>query len=77
MASPPSSSSLPTRRPPTGLSVLIAGAGIGGLVAALELWRHGFSVRIIEKTASPSSLGKLPPFSRFHLPISQPPKPTH
>jgi hypothetical protein len=29
------------RSPPNGISILISGAGIGGLMAALELWRTG------------------------------------
>lgn len=37
-----------------GISVLISGAGIGGLMAALELWRKGCRVRVLERT--PESL---------------------
>lgn len=41
---------LPERLPPTGISVLIVGAGVAGLLAALECWRKGHNVRIIEKS---------------------------
>jgi 2-polyprenyl-6-methoxyphenol hydroxylase-like FAD-dependent oxidoreductase len=33
-----------------GISVLVSGAGVGGLMTALECWRRGFDVRIIERT---------------------------
>ncbi|CZT16375.1 related to fusarubin cluster-monooxygenase [Ramularia collo-cygni] len=45
------------RSSPTGISALISGAGIGGLVAALELWRKGCNVRVFEKTAVSSTAG--------------------
>ena len=31
------------------MSVLVSGAGVGGLMAALECWRRGFNVRIVER----------------------------
>lgn len=34
---------------PNGISVLVAGAGIGGMSAALECWRRGCKVRVIER----------------------------
>lgn len=37
------------RAPPNGISVLVAGAGIGGMTVALECWRRGCEVRIIER----------------------------
>src|SRR5690606_34640116 len=40
--------------PPTAL---IAGAGIGGLAAALALERAGWNVRVFERAASPRELG--------------------
>ena len=43
--------------PPTGISVLIVGAGVGGLVAALECTRKGHSVRIFEREAAVHSTG--------------------
>lgn len=43
---------------PAPASVLVVGAGPVGLAAALELTRRGFTVRIVDKEATPS------PFSR-------------
>lgn len=39
------------------ISVLIVGAGIGGLMCALECWRKGFQVRIIEKSDEEKLIG--------------------
>ena len=44
--------------PPSGISVLIVGAGVAGLSAALECHRKGHSVRLIERSSSPSAAGK-------------------
>lgn len=44
--------------PPTGISVLVVGAGIGGIVAALECKRKGHDVRVIERTPAPNTAGK-------------------
>jgi hypothetical protein len=38
--------------PPSGINVLIIGAGVGGLVAALECHRKGHNVRIWERSES-------------------------
>lgn len=38
-----------TRYPPSGLSILIVGGGIGGLSFAIEAYRKGHSVRVIER----------------------------
>ena len=38
------------RCPESGISVLIVGAGMGGLMSAMECWRKGHTVRILEKT---------------------------
>jgi NADPH-dependent 2,4-dienoyl-CoA reductase/sulfur reductase-like enzyme len=43
--------------PPSGISVLVVGAGVGGLVAALECARKGHSVRIFEREKAMSSAG--------------------
>ncbi|CAH0042787.1 unnamed protein product [Clonostachys rhizophaga] len=43
--------------PPTGLSVLIVGAGVAGLMSALECRRKGHDVRVIERVPSPSTEG--------------------
>lgn len=48
--------------PPTGLSVLIVGAGVAGLMSALECRRKGHDVRVIERVPSPSTEGR-PSFS--------------
>lgn len=37
----------------TGQRVIVVGAGIGGLVAALELAHHGVSVTVVDSAASP------------------------
>lgn len=41
------------RYPETGISILIVGAGLGGLTCALECWRKGHNVRIIERSPGP------------------------
>ncbi|KAJ5125332.1 hypothetical protein N7526_007509 [Penicillium atrosanguineum] len=43
---------LPERKPASGITVLIIGAGVGGLLACLECWRQGHDVRIVERSAS-------------------------
>lgn len=40
----------PPRYPDTGISVLIVGGGIGGLMCALECWRKGHQVRVLERS---------------------------
>ena len=47
------------RYPETGISVLIVGSGIGGLMSALECWRKGHSIRILERSAGPVYTGEL------------------
>ena len=44
--------------PPSGINVLIVGAGVGGLVAALECHRKGHNVRIWERSKSAAAGGK-------------------
>ena len=46
---------------PRGISVLISGAGVGGLMTALECWRRGCAVRIFERTGSEMTTGPAPP----------------
>ncbi|MGH6814879.1 MAG: FAD-dependent monooxygenase, partial [Hyphomicrobiaceae bacterium] len=41
----------------SGRPILIAGAGIGGLAAALALARHGFRSHILEQSAAPVEAG--------------------
>ena len=45
--------------PPSGLSILVVGAGVGGLFSALECRRKGHSVRVIERYPSPSTAGQM------------------
>lgn len=47
-----SSGDIPDRYPLSGVSVLIVGGGVAGLMAGLECWRKGHSVRMIEKSSS-------------------------
>lgn len=49
--------SLPPRGPPVGISALVVGAGVAGLLCALELWRHGIDVQIIERSLSRNTSG--------------------
>lgn len=37
------------RGKPNGVSVIVAGAGVGGLMAGLECWRAGCDVRVMER----------------------------
>lgn len=41
------------RYPETGINVLIAGAGLGGLTCALECWRKGHNVRVLDRSSGP------------------------
>ncbi|KAL4776687.1 hypothetical protein BDW60DRAFT_222932 [Aspergillus nidulans var. acristatus] len=53
-------SSLPSRHPSTGISVLIVGAGMGGLMTALECWRKGHDVvGILERSEGPVYSGDI------------------
>lgn len=46
------------RLPPTGISILIVGGGIGGLTLANEAWRQGHDVRVLERSARLDVVGK-------------------
>ena len=50
----------------TGIRVLIIGAGVAGLGAALECWRKGCEVTVLERNAEPSSAGENNPRPRNH-----------
>ncbi|KAK4141035.1 uncharacterized protein C8A04DRAFT_14412 [Dichotomopilus funicola] len=51
---------LPHRHPETGITVLIVGAGMGGLMSALECWRKGHTVtRILERSQGPVYSGDI------------------
>ncbi len=39
------------REPPSGIDVLVVGGGLGALFGAIELYRQGHTVRIIESKA--------------------------
>ncbi len=41
----------------SGIFVLIVGAGIGGLMAALECWRKGHEVHVLERSSKASTAG--------------------
>lgn len=45
------------RLQPSGISVLVVGAGVGGITAAMECWRKGHDVRIIERAPGPDLSG--------------------
>ncbi|GLB04934.1 hypothetical protein AtubIFM57258_010960 [Aspergillus tubingensis] len=45
------------RFPRTGLDVLVVGCGLAGMMAAIECWRKGHDVRIIEKAPGLSDAG--------------------
>ncbi|KAJ2988382.1 hypothetical protein NUW58_g4005 [Xylaria curta] len=45
------------RLSPTGISIIIVGGGIGGLMFALEAWRQGHDVRVYEKNPKLDTLG--------------------
>ena len=43
--------------PPSGIDVLVVGAGLGGMVAAIEIKRQGHNVSIIESKPKLEGLG--------------------
>jgi monoamine oxidase len=45
--------------PQSGIDVLVVGAGLGGMVAAIELKRQGHNVSIIESKPKLEGLGSL------------------
>ncbi|KAI1260506.1 FAD/NAD(P)-binding domain-containing protein [Xylariaceae sp. FL1019] len=45
------------RHAPSGIKVVISGGGVGGLLAALECWRAGHEVELLEQNDSLSTLG--------------------
>ncbi|KAI1143364.1 FAD/NAD(P)-binding domain-containing protein [Hypoxylon sp. FL0543] len=47
------------RFPPTGSKALVVGAGIGGLMVALECWRKGIEVEVVEKADKIPLLGDI------------------
>jgi 2-polyprenyl-6-methoxyphenol hydroxylase-like FAD-dependent oxidoreductase len=55
----PDKSTIMDRYPPSGLSILIVGGGIGGLTFAIEAYRKGHEVRVLEKRPSFEGYGEL------------------
>lgn len=47
-----------SRSPANSISVLVVGCGIGGLTAARECVRYGFSVRVFERQPQPVLTGR-------------------
>lgn len=45
------------RDQPRGISIIVAGAGVGGLMAALECWRVGCDVRVLERAKANVATG--------------------
>jgi thioredoxin reductase len=45
--------------PPTGLEVIVVGAGFGGLTAAIECARKGHKVQVLERTPQWTQLGDI------------------
>lgn len=60
---------LPERKSSSGISVLIVGAGVAGLLACLECWRQGHDVRIVERSTLRLLSGNLSPswFSKISI----------
>jgi 2-polyprenyl-6-methoxyphenol hydroxylase-like FAD-dependent oxidoreductase len=52
-----------SRLPPSGISVIIVGAGFGGLCAAIECDRKGHHVILLEKTSQLKPLGDIISFA--------------
>ena len=63
MEPPPSSTPFP-RNPPTGIKVIIVGAGFAGLTAAIECDRKGHSVVLFEKSPVLEPLGDIISFGQ-------------
>lgn len=41
----------------TGITAVIVGGGVGGIMTALECWRKGIQVRIYERSLKPETEG--------------------
>lgn len=54
------------RSQPNRISVLISGAGVGGLMTALECWRNGCDVRIFERSKGVVTIGTLVGYIQHH-----------
>lgn len=47
------------RAPASGVNILIAGGGISGCTAAMECWRQGHNVRVLERESGDVFTGKV------------------
>ena len=47
------------RYPANGVRIIVVGAGNGGLQAALECWRKGCEIEVLERAAKISAIGML------------------
>ncbi|KAI2463289.1 hypothetical protein F4781DRAFT_417159 [Annulohypoxylon bovei var. microspora] len=47
------------RFPPSGMKIIIVGAGPAGLLTAIECWRKGHNVEVLEKSPTFSSIGDI------------------
>lgn len=50
-----------------GVRAIVVGAGVGGLLTALECWRKGCDVVVLERAAAISPLGKVSPVFRHRI----------
>jgi hypothetical protein len=55
------------RHPETGIAAVIVGAGVGGIMTALECWRKGIQVRIFERSLKPETEGETDTYSLIPL----------
>jgi hypothetical protein len=55
---PEGSTTVVERHPPSGISVLVVGGGPVGVYTALECWRKGHKVRIIERSPMARTQGE-------------------
>ena len=44
-------SSVMDRYPPSGIDILVVGGGLGGMFAAIECYRKGHTVRVLESAS--------------------------
>ena len=59
------------RYPPTGIDVLIAGGGLGGMFAALNCYRKGHNVRVLESAKGYDNNGTAPTLKTMTAPSAK------
>ncbi len=59
------------RLPENGITIVIIGAGNAGLQAALECWRKGCDVVVLERAERMSGLGGCQHIGRARRPLSR------